>query len=70
MLGAYTGVHQFARVGESVMAAGGLLSALILIPGMLAGRLTILPLLLAVASVLRARDWTIRETRRLLRVGR
>lgn len=43
---------------------------LILIPGMLAGRLTILPLLLAVASVLRAKDWTIREARRVLRVGR
>lgn len=43
---------------------------LILIPGMLAGRLTILPLLLAVASVLRAKDWVLREARRLLQVGR
>ena len=43
---------------------------LILIPGMLAGRLTILPLLLAVASVLRAKDWALRTGRRLLRVRR
>lgn len=40
---------------------------LILIPGMLAGRLTILPLLLAIVSVLRARDWAMRLGRRLLR---
>lgn len=45
-------------------------SRFLLIPGMLAGRLTILPLLLAVASVLHARSSVLRGVRRFLRPGR
>ncbi len=48
----------------------GSIGQLILIPGMLAGRLTILPLLHAIALLLRAKAWIVRESRRLLRVGR
>lgn len=48
----------------------GRVGQLILIPGMLAGRLSILPLLLAVASLLRLKDWALRQSRRLVQVGR
>ena len=48
----------------------GVVGRLILIPGMLAGRLTILPLLLAVVSLLRAKDWALRRSRRILKVRR
>ncbi len=43
---------------------------LLLIPGMLAGRLTILPLLTAVIGVLQAKTHLVKWTRRLLRVRR
>lgn len=42
----------------------------ILLPGMLAGRLTILPLLYAISSLLQARAWLVRGSRRVLRVRR
>jgi len=45
-------------------------SRLVLIPGMLAGRLTILPLLLAAVSVLHARSSVLRRVRRVLRPSR
>ena len=51
-------------------AALGSWGQLILIPGMLAGRLTILPLLHALASLLQAKARLVRGSRRLLRVGR
>lgn len=49
--------------------AGGIdrVGRLVLIPGMLAGRLSILPLLLAVASLLQAKDLATRQLRRFVR---
>lgn len=43
---------------------------LLLIPGMLAGRVTILPLLLALVSVLRTKDRAMRRVKRMLRSRR
>jgi len=43
---------------------------LVLIPGMLAGRLTILPLLLGIVSVMRAKDAMLRRVKRTHRSGR
>ncbi|MEM9467998.1 MAG: potassium transporter TrkG [Actinomycetota bacterium] len=58
-MGPFGDADQLGRVGQLVM-----------IPGMLAGRLTILPLLLAVSSALQAYRWTTREARRLVRARR
>ena len=58
-MGPFGDADQLGRVGQLVM-----------IPGMLAGRLTILPLLLAVSSALQAYRWSTREARRLVRARR
>ncbi|MEM9518607.1 MAG: potassium transporter TrkG [Actinomycetota bacterium] len=58
-MGPFGDADQLGRFGQLVM-----------IPGMLAGRLSILPLLLAVSSSLQAYRWSIRQARRLLRAGR
>ncbi len=59
------GIGAFGDVRELGDAAH-----LLLIPGMLAGRLTILPLLMAVATALRMRDLGILRLKRLLRFRR
>lgn len=58
-MGPFGDADQLGRVGQLVM-----------IPGMLAGRLTILPLLLAVSSALQAYRWSVREARRLAKARR
>ena len=58
-MGPFGDADQLGRFGQLVM-----------IPGMLAGRLTILPLLLAVSSALQAYRWSTREARRLVRARR
>ena len=55
-MGPFGDADQLGRFGQLVM-----------IPGMLAGRLTILPLLLALSSALQAYRWSTREARRLVR---
>lgn len=58
-MGPFGDADQLGRFGQLAM-----------VPGMLAGRLTILPLLLAVSSALQAYRWSARELRRAVRTRR